>query len=108
MNVIKSYKKTEYFYIFNTIFIKKSLSFDNNENNNDFSIDKTPFKQKKTLKTSRSQQVRNQSIIDINNLSISIFSFSSLINFSTTNFRRQINEVININDMLNQQLNSII
>ena len=94
------------------------MSFDNNENSNDFSIDETSFKRKKLSNASRSQRFENQSIIDIDDSSLffdrqltSTFNFSLIINSSTTNFRRHINftsSKSNINNMFEQQLNSII
>ena len=100
VNVIKFYKKTKYFRFFNTLFVRQSLS--RNDNNN-FSIDDTSFKSKSKffIKISRLQRFENQSIIDINDFSlffdrqriefILIFSFSFIINSFATNFRHQIN-----------------
>ena len=100
MNVIKPYKKTKYFYIFNIILVKKSLSL-NNENNSDNLFTNQTFSKSESnfsIKTSQLQRFFSNDLNDFliafdqqRRNSLAISSFSLLFKTSDIDFRQQTN-----------------
>ena len=103
MNITKSYKKTKYFHIFNTIFVKKPLLFSSESSNNP-SINDIFSKLKSNFFT-KASRLQRYSINGLNDFSVSFnqqrsrnspaaFSFFLISETENADSRRQINDVI--------------